>query len=62
MDMDSSFSFECNAELKIKAAEAFGRWGIPLEAALNAFLVKSVEVGGFPFSVQPEKWRTSQDR
>lgn len=55
MDMDSSFAFECSADLKEKAEETFARWGIPLEAALNAFLVKSVEVGGFPFSVRTEK-------
>ena len=31
------------------------RWGITLNDAINMFLVKSIEVGGLPFDLRPEK-------
>ena len=36
-------------ELKYKAAEVFNELGIGLSVAIRMFLVKSIEVGGFPF-------------
>ena len=39
-------------ELKEQARAVYAHWGINLSDALNAFLVKSVEVGGFPFDVR----------
>ena len=42
-----------NPELKKQAQQVYAHWGISLSEAMNAFLVKSVEVGGFPFDVRP---------
>lgn len=41
-------------ETKEKAVEVYARWGLSLSDAINAFLVKSIEVGGLPFNMRPE--------
>lgn len=41
-------------EVKNGATEVYARWGISLNDAINAFLVKSIEVGGLPFELRPE--------
>lgn len=40
-------------DLKEAARDVYERWGISLSDAVNAFLVKSVEVGGLPFDMRP---------
>lgn len=39
-------------EVKSQATEVYSHWGISLSQAVNAFLVKSIEVGGFPFDLR----------
>lgn len=41
-------------EVKKGATEVYARWGLSLNDAINAFLVKSIEVGGLPFDLRPE--------
>jgi DNA-damage-inducible protein J len=41
--------------IKASAADIYARWGITLNDAINMFLVKSIEVGGLPFDLRPEK-------
>lgn len=42
------------AQIKADAAAIYARWGISLSDAINIFLAKSIEVGGFPFDMRPE--------
>ena len=46
--------FRTNSEVKKRATEIYSHWGLSLSDAINAFLVKSVEVGGLPFEMRPE--------
>ena len=41
-------------DVKIGAQEVYARWGMSLSDAINTFLIKSIEVGGLPFDMQPE--------
>lgn len=41
-------------ETKKGASEVYARWGLSLNDAINAFLIKSIEVGGFPFELRPD--------
>lgn len=41
-----------SGETKARATEIYARWGLSLSDAINAFLVKSVEVGGLPFGLR----------
>lgn len=43
-------------ELKEAARSTYAKWGINLSDAMNAFLVKSVEVGGFPFDMRSRRY------
>ncbi len=52
---NSEGKYRTNAETKQRAAEIYARWGLSLSDAINAFLVKSVEVGGFPFDMRSDK-------
>lgn len=45
--------YRTSAEVKERATEIYGRWGLSLSDAINVFLVKSVDVGGLPFSMTP---------
>ena len=47
-------------ETKARATEVYARWGMSLSDAINAFLVKSVDVGGLPFDMRVEKPAYSQ--
>lgn len=42
-------------EIKAQATEVYARWGMSLSDAINAFLVRSVDVGGLPFDMRLEK-------
>lgn len=42
-------------QVKAEAAAMFSRWGLSLNEAINLFLIKSIEVGGLPFNLRPEK-------
>ena len=55
MATTASYSFRLDTGAKASAQETYARYGISLATAINAFLVKSVEVGGFPFRVAPAK-------
>lgn len=46
--------YRTSADIKERAAEIYSRWGLSLSDAINVFLVKSVDVGGLPFSMAPE--------
>ncbi|WP_321971290.1 type II toxin-antitoxin system RelB/DinJ family antitoxin [Paratractidigestivibacter sp.] len=46
--------YRTSGETKDRAAEVYARWGLSLSDAINVFLVKSVEVGGLPFSMRPD--------
>ena len=37
-------------EVKRGATEVYTRWSLSLNDAINTFLVKSIEVGGFPLT------------
>lgn len=41
-------------DVKREAASIFEHWGLSLSDAVNAFLIKTVDVGGFPFALQSE--------
>lgn len=42
-------------QVKEDAADIYSRWGLSLSDAINIFLIKSIEVGGLPFDLRPEK-------
>lgn len=42
-------------DVKAEAASIYAHWGMSLSDAINAFLVKSVDVGGMPFDMRPER-------
>lgn len=39
-------------EVKAEASEVYSHWGMSLSDAINAFLVKSIDVGGLPFDMR----------
>ncbi|MBQ9690846.1 MAG: type II toxin-antitoxin system RelB/DinJ family antitoxin [Eggerthellaceae bacterium] len=41
--------------VKEKATKVYAHWGISLSDAINAFLIKSIDVGGFPFDMREVK-------
>ena len=43
--------YRTSEEVKARATEVYARWGLSLSDAINAFLVKSIDVGGLPFSM-----------
>ena len=51
---DAEGKYRTNAKTKEAAAKVYARWGLSLSDAINVFLVKSVEVGGLPFSMRSE--------
>ena len=55
MNNTASYSFRLDTNAKMRAQETYEHYGISLASAINAFLVKSVEVGGFPFKVASGK-------
>lgn len=47
-------TINCNVDDSVKedARATYANWGIDLTTAINVFLRKSIECGGFPFSVK----------
>ncbi|WP_307738693.1 type II toxin-antitoxin system RelB/DinJ family antitoxin [uncultured Parolsenella sp.] len=45
--------FRTSEEVKERATEIYSHWGLSLSDAINVFLVKSIDVGGLPFSMAP---------
>ena len=41
-------------DVKEKATDVFSQWGLSLSDAINVFLIKSIEMNGFPFRVRRE--------
>lgn len=39
-------------DVKAQATELYAHWGMSLSDAINAFLVKSIDVGGLPFDMR----------
>ena len=39
-------------DVKAQAADIYAHWGRSLSDAINAFLVKSIDVGGLPFDMR----------
>lgn len=51
---DAEGKYRTNSRTKAEAARIYARWGLSLSDAINAFLIKSVEVGGLPFAMRVE--------
>lgn len=51
---DAEIKTRTYADVKARASEIYARWGLSLNDAINIFLVKSIDVGGLPFSMRPE--------
>ena len=49
---DAEGKYRTSSEIKSRATEIYAHWGLSLSDAINAFLVKSVEVGGLPFDLR----------
>ena len=43
--------YRTSEEIKAQASKVYSRWGLSLSDAINVFLVKSIDVGGLPFSM-----------
>lgn len=41
-------------DVKSQASSVYAHWGMSLSDAINAFLVKSIDVGGLPFDMRVE--------
>lgn len=39
-------------EVKSRATDLYAHWGMSLSDAINAFLIKSIDVGGLPFDMR----------
>ncbi|MCR4711506.1 MAG: type II toxin-antitoxin system RelB/DinJ family antitoxin [Clostridia bacterium] len=50
-------TLNCNVDGNVKeqAKAVYANWGIDLTTAVNVFLRKSIECGGFPFDVRPKE-------
>lgn len=51
----SIYSFRIDIDLKAQAEAIYGAMGQTLDSAINAFLIQSVRVGGFPFEMRLPK-------
>lgn len=49
-------NFRCDPEVKLGAEKAYSQWGLSLADAINVFMAKSIEVGGFPFAVRRDAY------
>ena len=52
---DAEIRFRTSKSVKESATELYSHWGLNLGDAINAFLVKSIDVGGMPFQMQNEQ-------
>ena len=50
----ANITLRTNEEVKREAAKVYSEWGIDLSTAINVFLRRSIQCGGFPFLVQTE--------
>ena len=48
----TTYSMRIDSEVKRQAEAIFGAMGQTLSSAINAFLLQSVRVGGFPFEMR----------
>ena len=51
---NSSLTVRINSEIKDDAKKVYSDLGLDLSTAINVFLRKSIEYGGFPFEVRKE--------
>ena len=51
---NSSLTVRTNSEIKDDAKKVYSDLGLDLSTAINVFLRKSIEYGGFPFEVRKE--------
>lgn len=49
---DSSLTVRTNGQIKEEAKKVYSDLGLDLSSAINVFLKKSIEYGGFPFEVR----------
>ena len=49
---DAEIKTRTYGSVKSQAAEVYAHWGLSLNDAINIFLVKSIDVGGLPFSMR----------
>lgn len=54
MPRNAEGKYRTNERIKERATEIYAQWGLSLSDAINAFLVKSVEVNGLPFEMRTE--------
>ena len=52
---DSSLTVRTNSDIKSNAKKVYEELGMDLSTAINVFLRKSIEFGGFPFEVRKER-------
>lgn len=55
MVKNAEVKVRCNDDLKKRTTAIYERWGMSLSEAVTLFMVKTVEVGGLPFDVRPER-------
>ena len=54
MEKTATFNFRIDPEIRDRAQSVYAKWGLSLADALNVFMVKSIDVGGFPFDIRDE--------
>lgn len=54
MEKTATFNFRLDPEIRDRAQKVYAKWGLSLADALNMFMVKSIDVGGFPFDVRDD--------
>ena len=55
MAMMSSFSIRMDSDIKKQSESLYNALGLNLTTAINVFLRKSIQAGGFPFDVRMEQ-------
>lgn len=51
---NTTMTFRMNKEVKDKSQQIFSALGVDMTTAINIFLRKAINVGGFPFDVRLE--------
>ena len=52
MSMTSTFSIRLDSDIKKQSESLYNALGLNLTTAINVFLRKSIQAGGFPFDVR----------
>ena len=52
MSMTSTFSIKMDSDIKKQSESLYNALGLNLTTAINVFLRKSIQAGGFPFDVR----------